>query len=135
MSLDARGELAGLLAAFNLRFPDTRLSSPISSHADQNCLVIKVDGELDSKNSFAFFDVCVAALPSAKALGSLVIDLSALGYISSTGVGAMTCLLAEAGKHEILLFLRGMHGKARDIFELLGFTSFFNCLDDAPEPA
>jgi anti-sigma B factor antagonist len=92
-------------------------------------LVMKIDGGLDSNNSNDFRELASMALRESRASGGLVIELSSVNYISSTGVGAFANLLAEAKGHDIPFFLRGMTDRTKAVFDLLGFTSFFSFID------
>lgn len=56
----------------------------------------------------------------------LVIDLSEVNYISSTGVGSLASGLMEARKRNIPLLLRNMQPRVRSVFELLGLMNFFD---------
>ena len=91
--------------------------------------VLHVDGRLDTNNSNDFRELASSALLEAHAFGGMVIELSKVSYISSTGVGALTYLLAEAKRHEILFYLQGMTEHTKAVFDVLGFTSFFSCID------
>lgn len=92
-------------------------------------LVLRIDGRLDSNNSGDFREFASEVLREAHAFGGLVIDLSKVGYISSTGVGALTFLLADAKRHEIPFYLQGMSEHTKSVFDVLGFTAFFSCVD------
>jgi anti-sigma B factor antagonist len=94
-------------------------------------LVMKIEGSLDSDNSNDFRELASIALRESRASGGLVIELSSVNYISSTGVGAFANILAEAKSHNIPFFLRGMTERTKAVFDLLGFTSFFEFLDDS----
>jgi len=59
----------------------------------------------------------------------LLIDLSRLVYISSTGVGLLTSVLMEAKKKGVELVLGEIHPKVEDVLRLLGVLSFFKRMD------
>jgi anti-anti-sigma factor len=96
-------------------------------------LAIHIDGRLDSNNSNDFREFASSALPEAHAIGGMVVELSKVSYISSTGVGALTYLLAEAKRHEVPFYLQGMTEHTKAVFDVLGFTSFFSCVDAGGE--
>jgi len=113
--------------AFSARFPDTRLAAWIS--AEPEALVIAVDGNLDTNDSAAFQTLLMDALGSAKTAGGLVIELSALKYLSSTGVGALTAMLAETQRHGIPMWLCRLPARGRMVLDVLGFTAFFSSIE------
>jgi anti-anti-sigma factor len=55
----------------------------------------------------------------------LVLDLSGVGYISSTGVGALTNALVEARKKGLGIVFRRIPPKVASILDVLGLRSFF----------
>jgi anti-anti-sigma factor len=127
------GELLRDIAAFTARFPDTKLAAWLS--AEPEALVIAVDGNLDTNDSAAFQTLLMDALGGAKTSGGLVIELSDLKYLSSTGVGALTSILAETQRHGIPMWLCRLPTRARMVLDVLGFTAFFSAIEDcAPRP-
>ncbi|MGO8694439.1 MAG: STAS domain-containing protein [Rectinemataceae bacterium] len=123
--------LEALLASFMARHSDTKLSS--TRIVSPPRLSIAVDGVLDTQNSGDFQAVMVQAFETAKEYGGLVLELSRLNYISSTGVGALTTLLVEAQRHSIPFQLCRISEQVRSILDILGFTSFFPLFDDRAE--
>ncbi|MDA8426006.1 MAG: STAS domain-containing protein [Treponema sp.] len=130
MSLDS-GPLKIELSEFSIKHPDTRLSMAETSSPPG--IVIKVDGALDTQNSGDFQVVLAGALEIAKEYGALVLDLSRLNYISSTGVGTLTNILVESRRHQLPFFLCAISVQARSILDVLGFTSFFPLIDECGE--
>jgi anti-sigma B factor antagonist len=95
-------------------------------------LLLELDGSLDGNNSHDFGAVARAALRAVSGGDALILDLGALTYISSTGVGAFTTLLGEARRRETYLFLRGMQDRVKAVFNVLGFSEFFAFLGPGP---
>ncbi len=125
-SLDAE------LAAFATAHPGTSLTRKTS--AAPPALVVVVDGDLDTSDSPDFLKAALAALYEAKKDGGLIIDLAALRYASSTGVGALTSTLIEAKKSDIPFYLCGISKRVMSVFEVLGFSSFFTFIERYEEP-
>ncbi len=121
-----------LFASFTAKHPETKLSS--ARFASPPCLAIEVDGVLDTQNSGDFQNMLIQTFETAREYGGLVLDLSRLNYISSTGVGALTTLLVEAQRHSITFQLCRISEQVRSILDVLGFTSFFPMIDDCAEP-
>jgi anti-sigma B factor antagonist len=114
------------LASFSARFP--RTGCRLLESLEPRALVLTFEGSLDGSNSQAFHDLLLTLFPDAKGKGGLIIDLAGLDYISSTGVGALTTILAEAQGHRLALMLCGLPEHAKSIFDLLGFTLFFDMI-------
>jgi anti-sigma B factor antagonist len=92
-------------------------------------LSLELAGSLDGNNSRDFRDIAQAALEEIRGGDALILDLDGLTYISSTGVGAFTTVLAEARRRETYLFLRGMQETVKTVFNVLGFSDFFSFLE------
>jgi anti-sigma B factor antagonist len=92
-------------------------------------LSLELTGSLDGNNSLEFGAVARAALQAVGGGDALILDLRSLTYISSTGVGAFTTLLAESRRKETFLFLRGMQQRVKAVFDVLGFSDFFSFLE------
>lgn len=92
-------------------------------------LSLELAGSLDGNNSLDFGAVARAALQAVSGGDALILDIRSLTYISSTGVGAFTTLLAEAKRRETFLFLRGMQERVKAVFDVLGFSEFFSFLE------
>ena len=65
----------------------------------------------------------------------LVLDMTGVTYLSSSGLRAMLRArkLAQAGGGDVVLC--GMTPRVREIFEMIGFTSLFKVFDDAAAAA
>ena len=59
----------------------------------------------------------------------IILDLSDLLYISSGGIGALTTIRMQADHKKSPLYLLGMNEKVKRVFDLLGFTSFFQLIN------
>jgi stage II sporulation protein AA (anti-sigma F factor antagonist) len=119
--------LEARLKAFSAKHRSASLT--IRDGAKPRGLVLAVDGSLDGDNAADFRELVSAAFAEAHVFGGIVIDLSSVKYISSAGVGALTFLLAEAKQHEIPFYLMDMQDHTKAVFDVLGFTSFFSCVD------
>jgi anti-anti-sigma factor len=120
--------LEARMAAFAAKYAGLSLS--LGESAKPRCLVLSLDGSLDGNNAAAFRELASAILSEAHAFGGMVLELSSVTYISSAGVGAMTVLLSEAKQHDIPFFMKNMTDHVKAVFDVLGFTSFFDFLGD-----
>ena len=56
-------------------------------------------------------------------------NLAGINYVSSTGIGAFTSFLKEVNKQGGGICLMNLQSKVYEVFQLLGFTSFFTIVD------
>ncbi len=115
------------LESFGETYSGVKLSCR-KSHSP-SALVISIEGSLDSNNSEAFRKLVLEGLGLAKNEGGLILNLAGLRYASSTGLGSFTAILSEARRHQVPFFLCHIQPSVRSVLDLLGFTSFFNCID------
>ncbi|MDR1863509.1 MAG: STAS domain-containing protein [Treponema sp.] len=98
----------------------------------EGCLVLYLTGYIDTYNS-NYFQKRVA-----KAIGAgfirLIFHCGGLNYVSSTGIGSFTAFLKSVKPKGGDLVLLEIQPKVYEVFQLLGFSQFFNIkdnLDDA----
>jgi len=92
-----------------------------------------VVGVLDSDTAQDFFDGALEALSELEPGTELELRLEGVRFISSTGVGALTRLLAEAGERGVSMRVSGMSPACEDVFSVLGLIRYFNIPEaDAP---
>ncbi len=87
-------------------------------------LLCTVKGNLETANSPAFLDVLEKEL-DGKPVKKMILELSELLYVSSTGIGSFTTLLINCKNKGTDLILKNMNPKVKSVFDLLGFSSFF----------
>jgi len=87
-------------------------------------LVFALSGQLNTYNSTQFQSLAGDAL--GKGYTKFIVDCGGLNYVSSTGVGAFTFILKEIKPYNGKFILSGVAPKIMEIFQLLGFSSFFN---------
>jgi anti-sigma B factor antagonist len=126
-------EVAERIAARGGRIGELSVAARACGSPPGLCLVL--EGGLDNDNSRDFRELAQAALDGTGGGEALILDLAGLEYVSSTGVGTLTTLLAEARRRETFLFLRGMQVKVKAVFDVLGFSSFFSFLEEGAQSA
>ncbi|OHD82581.1 MAG: hypothetical protein A3J97_11730 [Spirochaetes bacterium RIFOXYC1_FULL_54_7] len=107
----------------------SRLSIVLVDTASPPGLALLLSGDLDTDSSGMFQFFAVESLQEMKPPSTLIIDLSAVSYISSTGVGSLATILSETKRRSIKLSLCGIPKHVWNIIDLLGFTSFFSFID------
>jgi len=93
--------------------------------------LIRISGFIDTFNS-DFFRVQVSRVIDA-GFRNIIIDATATTFMSSTGIGAFTALLKKIREAGGSLIIFGMPPKIYEVFQLLGFTNFFQFCDTLDE--
>jgi len=91
-----------------------------------NIITVNIKGRLETANSIHFLDYMTKLIDSSPSGCDLILEMSELFYVSSTGIGAFTTILVNSKKRNIKLFIKNMQPKVMSVLELLGFTVFFN---------
>ena len=95
-----------------------------------NKIIVNIKGRLETANSIHFLDYMTKLIESSPSGYDLILAMSELYYVSSTGIGAFTTILVNSKKRNIKLFMKDMQPKVMSVLELLGFTSFFNFINE-----
>ena len=90
----------------------------ISIEARDRVRIAKPVGRLDSEGLTSFEE---QLLEHARSKGALVIDFSALDYISSAGLRSILVLAKEAETNECKFCLANLPPKIMEIFQITGF--------------
>ncbi len=96
------------------------------------CLVLYLTGYIDTYNSNFFQKRVSRAVESGYI--RLIFNCAGLNYVSSTGIGSFTAFLKSVKPRGGDLVLLEIQPKVYEVFQLLGFSQFFNIkdnLDDA----
>jgi len=95
------------------------------------CLLLYLTGYIDTYNS-NFFQ---KRIQKAIEMGflRLVFHCGGLNYVSSTGIGSFTAFLKAVKPRGGDLVLLEIQPKVYEVFQLLGFSQFFNIKDDLDE--
>ncbi|MFH2115189.1 MAG: STAS domain-containing protein [Spirochaetota bacterium] len=115
--------------ANSFKLKATRLSLEPVDSAKPTGLALVLAGDLDTNSSGEFQSFVLESLSEMKPPSTLILDLSGLTYISSTGVGSLTAILGEAKRRHIALSICGIPKHIWNIIDLLGFTAFFSFID------
>ncbi|GIV36446.1 MAG: anti-sigma factor antagonist [Cyclobacteriaceae bacterium] len=82
--------------------------------------IIRPEGEIDASSSIEL------DLTIAKSIGEgftrILVDCSALDYISSAGLGVFMSYIEEMRDKKIRMVLFGMHNKVANTFDILGLN-------------
>ena len=99
--------------------------------AVEGCLVLYLTGYIDTYNS-NFFQKRVNRAVEANQI-RLIFNCAGLNYVSSTGIGSFTAFLKAVKPRGGDLVLLEIQPKVYEVFQLLGFSQFFNIKDNLEE--
>ena len=99
--------------------------------AVDECLAIHLTGYIDSYNSLSF-QKKIGKVIEARFI-RLIFNCEGLNYISSIGIESFTTLFYCIKKKGGDIVLINIQPKVRNVFELLGFSSFFQIADNLNE--
>ena len=96
-----------------------------------NCLALYLTGYIDTYNS-NYFQKRVNKSIEAGFI-KLIFHCGGLNYVSSTGIGSFTAFLKAVKPRGGDLVLLEIQPKVYEVFQLLGFSQFFNIKDTLDE--
>lgn len=92
-------------------------------------MLVELEGEIDLSRSpelrLALLDM------AAKQPARLVVDLSGVGYMDSSGVATLVEALQHQRRHEGRMVLCGLGPKVKSIFEIARLDMVFTIVEDA----
>jgi anti-anti-sigma factor len=91
-------------------------------------LTLVLTGYIDTYNSNSFQKRVTKAIETG--YKNLIFDCSSLNYVSSTGIGSFTAFLKSLKGVGGDLVLLEVQPKVYEVFQLLGFSQFFNIRDN-----
>ena len=93
----------------------------------EGCLIVALSGYIDTYNS-NFFQKQVQRVIDA-GFTRLIFNCGSLNYVSSTGIGSFTAFLKTVKPLDGDVVLLNIQPKVYEVFQLLGFSQFFNIKD------
>lgn len=97
----------------------------------EGCLVLYLTGYIDTYNSNFFQKRVNKAIETGYT--RLIFHSGGLNYVSSTGIGSFTAFLKAVKPRGGDLVLLEIQPKVYEVFQLLGFSQFFNIKDNLDE--
>lgn len=102
-------------------------SSPIQSvkwvGSDRAAVVVEAGGDIDLHQSARFQQGLLALLDERPK--KIVVDLSGVAYMDSSGVASLVKLLARVRRNQISLILAGLTDRVRSVFEITRLDTVF----------
>lgn len=96
-----------------------------------SCLALYLTGYIDTYNSNNFQKRVSKAIDVGYI--NLIFQCGALNYVSSTGIGSFTAFLKAVKPRGGDVVLLEIQPKVYEVFQLLGFSQFFNIKDSLDE--
>ena len=90
--------------------------------------VLDVVGEMDLYNAFKLKEVVRKMIE--KKIRHYVINLEAVPYIDSSGIGALLQVFADIKKNGLRLRITGVKGSVRKVIELTKLAQYFPIVED-----
>ena len=97
----------------------------------EGCLVLFLTGYIDTYNSNYFQKRVQRVIDSGYT--RLIFQCGNLNYVSSTGIGSFTAFLKAVKPQGGDVVLLDVQPKVYEVFQLLGFSQFFNIRDNLDE--
>ncbi|MDR0599134.1 MAG: anti-sigma factor antagonist [Treponema sp.] len=94
----------------------------------EGCLILYLTGYIDTYNSNYFQKRIAKAIEAG--FTRLIFQCGGLNYVSSTGIGSFTAFLKSVKPRGGDLVLLEIQPKVYEVFQLLGFSQFFNIRDN-----
>ncbi|MBQ3965485.1 MAG: anti-sigma factor antagonist [Treponema sp.] len=91
-------------------------------------LIVYLNGYIDTYNS-SFFQKRIQKVVDSGYV-NLIFNCSSLNYVSSTGIGSFTAFLKMVKPKGGDIVLLEIQPKVYEVFQLLGFSQFFNIKDN-----
>jgi anti-anti-sigma factor len=92
------------------------------------CLLLSLTGYIDTYNSNYFQKRIQKAIDGG--FVRLIFQCASLNYVSSTGIGSFTTFLKAVKPQGGDIVLMDIQPKVFEVFQLLGFSQFFNIKDN-----
>ena len=103
----------------------------LKEEREGSALVVSVGGRIDSNNAKSFEEQFLGFIKAGNP--SVVLDMSALDYISSAGLRVILMGAKQQGAAEGKLALTGMSDHIREVFEISGFAKILTILPTRAE--
>lgn len=99
--------------------------------SDPTLQIMNLKGFLDTYNSSDFQREVNKIIDTGST--KLLFNCEELNYVSSTGIGAFTAFLKTLKQKDGALILSGLQPKVFEVFQLLGFSKFFDIASNVDE--
>jgi anti-anti-sigma factor len=99
----------------------------ITQREERNAIIFALDGRIDSVGAGEMDRTLQAAIAQGKY--KLVLDMSNVQYINSSGLRTLADVLTQTRTHDGDLRLVALNPKVERVFKIIGFDKFFDTFD------
>lgn len=103
----------------------------IKTRDTEGVIILDIDGEIDLYNAPEIKDTIKGLMDDGKK--QIIINLEAVSYIDSSGIGALISSLSNLKKIGGSLKIIHVYDSVKKVFELTKLTSFFEIYDSEDE--
>ena len=99
---------------------------------NKDVFIIDVSGEMDLYNSYKLKELVMKMME--RQVKSVVINMEAVDYIDSSGIGALIHIYSTMKKASCQLYMTNIHGSVQKVIELtklMGYFPITNSLEEA----
>ena len=89
----------------------------------EDIYIIDVQGEMDLYNSYKLKELFMKMVE--KKIEKYIINLGDVGYIDSSGIGALIYITSTVKKMNLRLAITNIHGSVKKVIELTKLSGFF----------
>ena len=98
---------------------------------NESIYIIDVLGEMDLYNSYKLKELLMKMIE--KKIEKYIINMDAVEYIDSSGIGALIYITSTIKKMNLFLSITNVHGSVKKVIELTKLSSFFPILPNLEE--
>lgn len=95
----------------------------VDTQADH--VVVAISGDFDVQTAHEPYEAVAALLETGERPALVVVDLTDVSFVDSTGLGGLVRLQHEATLHGVPVSLRGMGQRMRSLFAMTGLDQEF----------
>lgn len=128
------GDLKTQIDDFNQKDKGLTLTLDEGSHLPER-IILRIQGHGDTSNAPLLMSFLEKVINQSIETQLIIFDLEGINYLSSTGIGAFSRLLILCQEKNIRLRLCSIPPKIRSVFDLLGFSQFFDIYSTMDEAA
>ncbi len=99
---------------------------------NKDVFIIDVSGEMDLYNSYKLKELVMKMME--RQVKSVIINMEAVDYIDSSGIGALIHIYSTMKKANCQLYMTNIHGSVKKVIELtklMGYFPITNSLEEA----
>lgn len=113
--------------------PTSEQNFPMASEINENVVVARPSGRLDNNSAEPFLDAATKLMEHCNSVTPLVLDFSAVEYISSAGLRALTIISRKIKAKSGRLAIVGLQPMVTEILHIAGFHKVIPCFDTVEE--